>query len=394
MKQWEDIVKDKLEGYESPLPEGNLAEFRALRDGKAAPAKKSAPWIWGVAAAIAAGLVAVLFLRKPDAPESPYHIAQPVAEIKIPLPVTQVIPFETPRQKPLKSISKKNQVDRQEDTSAQVPDEQEDVPETVDLPSPADPSVEALSTAEPSSVTIAIPQEETVRVTMPSWLVPAAGGLAGTGTLMALATNLTKKETPISAVGKDLRNELAEWSGPGKVGIDGDPGNPGTPGVSEGDSVRSFKHFMPVKAGVSARIPVGEKLFITTGLDYTLQSSRFTFALSGEKTQYAHYLGVPARLDWVFASGKVLDVYIGGGLQGDFCVGATLAGSPLKKDGFGLSLLGSGGLQINASKRLGFYLEPQLSWQFYSVNRALVTYRSEHPVVFSVATGIRINLGK
>ena len=34
------------------------------------------------------------------------------------------------------------------------------------------------------------------------------------------------------------------------------------------------------------------------------------------------------------------------------------------------------------------------SWQFYSVNRALVTYRSEHPVMFSVATGIRINLGK
>ena len=39
MRNWEDILIDKLEGYESPLPEGGLAEFRARREG-AAPAAK------------------------------------------------------------------------------------------------------------------------------------------------------------------------------------------------------------------------------------------------------------------------------------------------------------------------------------------------------------------
>ena len=36
MRRWEDIAKDKLEGYESRLPEGSLAEFRARRDGAGA----------------------------------------------------------------------------------------------------------------------------------------------------------------------------------------------------------------------------------------------------------------------------------------------------------------------------------------------------------------------
>lgn len=392
MKQWEDIVKDKLEGYESTLPEGSLAEFRALREGKAAaPAKKAAPWIWGIAAAVAAGLAAILFLRQPETPQGHYPIAQPVAEINLPSLVAQVTPLKTPRQKTLKRIPKKNQADRQDDTPIQAIEGQEDTSETFESPSPAEPSVENIKTAEPSSITITLPQKETVKVSMPAWIVSAAGGLAGAGSLTALASNIAKKETPVAKMGKNMRDELAEWSGPGQVGIGSDPGNPIIP---EGDSVRSFKHFMPVKAGVSARIPVSEKLFITTGLDYTLYTSRFTFTLSGEKTQYAHYLSVPARMDWVFASGKVLDVYIGGGLQGDFCVGASLAGNQLKKDGFSLSLLGSGGLQLNASKRLGFYLEPQLSWPFYTANNSLITYRSEHPVMFSVATGIRINLGK
>ena len=31
MNKWEDIVKDKLEGYESNLPEDSLAAFNARR---------------------------------------------------------------------------------------------------------------------------------------------------------------------------------------------------------------------------------------------------------------------------------------------------------------------------------------------------------------------------
>ena len=118
------------------------------------------------------------------------------------------------------------------------------------------------------------------------------------------------------------------------------------------------------------------------------------YTLSGEKKQYVHYLGVPLRLDWMIVSGRWLDVYLGTGVQGDFCLGATLDGKSMKKDAPAFSLLGSGGMQFNLSRRVGLYAEPGISWTVLSGRHWLETYRSEHPVVFSVSTGLRVNLGK
>ena len=63
MKQWEDIVKERLEGYESTLPEGSYAQFQKLREGKKSARKKVYPLVWTAAAVVAASLVAVFFLR-------------------------------------------------------------------------------------------------------------------------------------------------------------------------------------------------------------------------------------------------------------------------------------------------------------------------------------------
>ena len=155
---------------------------------------------------------------------------------------------------------------------------------------------------------------------------------------------------------------------------------------------------LPIQVGLSARLPLSERLYLSTGLQYSLYNSKFTMSQTGEKRQQVHYLGIPVRLDWVVASHSLFDVYVGGGVQGDFCLDATLAGKSLEKDRPSLSLVGAGGIQMNATKRLGIYLEPELSWRIPGnnsaiVNYAPVTYRSEHPVMFSVAAGIRINLG-
>ena len=59
MKNWEDIIKEKLEGYESPLPEGSLAEFRSRRESAGSPAaKKRTPLLWILPTAVAAALAA------------------------------------------------------------------------------------------------------------------------------------------------------------------------------------------------------------------------------------------------------------------------------------------------------------------------------------------------
>ena len=85
MKKWEDIVKDKLAGYESALPEGSLADFRARRSQvESAAGTRRFPLAWVLVPALAAGLAAVLLLHKPGiAEEGIQVIQQPSAPVAI-----------------------------------------------------------------------------------------------------------------------------------------------------------------------------------------------------------------------------------------------------------------------------------------------------------------------
>ena len=150
---------------------------------------------------------------------------------------------------------------------------------------------------------------------------------------------------------------------------------------------------MPLVVGLSVKFPVTEKIGVTTGLEYSLYSSSFSYP-PGEKTQLVHYMGIPVRLDWTFVSSRWLDAYLGTGVKGDLCLGATMDGKSIGKDGPAFRLLSAGGIQFNATRNFSFFLEPEISWTFPSERRVLSTYSSEHPWMFTVATGVRINLGK
>ena len=153
-------------------------------------------------------------------------------------------------------------------------------------------------------------------------------------------------------------------------------------------------HNLPLKVGISTRIPVSGRFGVTTGVEYSMYSSTFTYTISGDKKQIAHYVGIPVRLDWTFISTGWLDAYVGAGVLGDLCVGATFAGNKIKRDGMAISLLGAGGVQFNVARNVGLYLEPELSWTIPSDAQVLRTYRSDHKGMFSVSGGLRINLGK
>lgn len=73
----------------------------------------------------------------------------------------------------------------------------------------------------------------------------------------------------------------------------------------------------------------------------------------------------------------------------DFYVAAFDAGQMIAKDGIGFSLIGAGGFQLNINKNLGLFLDPTFSWSIPSDNRKFDTYRSEHPFMFMVSTGLR-----
>ena len=51
-------------------------------------------------------------------------------------------------------------------------------------------------------------------------------------------------------------------------------------------------------------------------------------------------------------------------------------------------------MQLNVTRQLGLYVEPQLSWSMPSRARILDTYRSGNPIAFLATGGIRFSFGR
>lgn len=447
MKKWEDILKDRLEGYESTLPEGSLSGFRAMRDAAASPrGKKLYPLAFALAAA--AGLAAVLFFPRPEAQEDGStiirHTQTPVAAVQDSMEVSgaednpqvnqlvaQTVNIGKNRQapsavrttvkvspsssgkieeavaavqeavieEPVETVTAEPAEAASEEPAEMVPGEAaEAVQEAPDASAQAAVTDNQSVAPEEPGISASGPYASRTRNAGPVLLkvAPPAGAITGTGLITALA---------ISAYAAPEQKVLPDNPGEMYGGTSGDKGDKGDGPIgtdpSEGtqlpeprEQVISSSHAFPLNTGISFRIPVWEKLSVTTGLEYSIYSSTFKYTGLGSKKQLAHYLGVPLRLDWTLADGRFVDVYLGAGVLGEICLGATLAGEPIRKDGPVLSLMGEAGLQLNITKRLGIFVEPRISWKVPYGSNTLQTYRSNNPLVFSAASGIRIELGK
>lgn len=376
MKTWEEIIKDKLGKREIPLSDESIAEFHAKLDGMAStPAEKHFPFVW-IAAAVAACLAAIVILRHPAEPQPVDQTAlQPSAPVAI-------VPDSTTVNEPEQSMSLISQAVKPKVVLQPYVEPQEQIIEPAADDAITEEMIDTSATKagiEPP-VTVVPPfvPEVAPFKTAKMNVGSATGIIAGGGLLAAITTPFVR--------GAGIDN------GVGNNPVDGSATNPNQ-NPPEDELSGKPSHCLPMKMGLSLRIPVAGRLNLTTGVEYSLYSSKLTYTLSGEKTQLAHYIGIPLRLDWTIASNRWLDVYAGGGIEGDYCIGATLAGEPIQKDGFGLSLLGAGGVQLNLNKRIGLYMEPEISWIIPSEYHVLNTYRTNHPLTFSLAGGIRISLG-
>ena len=368
MRKWEDIVREELEEYESALPEGSLDSWRALRDNPAPVTAKHSPFGWAIASVVAAGIAAVLFLRDSNVPEEGIRMTPEETKTK-PISVGKLIAKQNTETEELPAAKPAENSPLEQDRESTAPAPEEVV---ADKPSARESSPYIPENTGAKSVSIKAGL--------------ASGAVAGGGLLAALLSSLNNKDVlGVRDMESDSHlnyQDRAETASPLE--------KPDPKDELTGARYYSF----PVKVGLSVGIPIAERWRITSGLQYSRYTSSFTFSLSGEKTQYAHYLGVPIRLDWLFASGRWLDLYVGGGFEGDLCVGATFDGRDIEKDGIGLSLLGAGGIQFNPVRRIGLYVEPGFSWTIPSEKHVLNTYRSENPFMFSVSAGVRLNLGK
>jgi hypothetical protein len=395
MRKWEEIIKDKMEEFDESLPESVFAEFQSRLDG-ASPVPKRFPLVLTIVPAVAAGLAAVLLLRKPSVSDEVVQIIQrpdyPVAVVADSTETVDTIIQNRPlvaqavTQKVIGhsyDLSQEPSAIHRELENADYNELEEETEIVISNDNMADDS--ATSETDVATVVPIIPEsigEDPIKIK----ITPTAGVIAGSSVLAAIVTPVINSRNNRN---NSHNNELSL--------IDLGPGVP----LDSTDIIKLTdlltgpnKHNLPIKTGLSVRIPVSGRLGITTGLEYSLYHSIFKYSLSGEKEQFAHYLGIPVRLDWNLASNRWFGVFVGGGFMGDYCIGASLAGDKIKGDGLTFSVLGAAGAQFNITKRTGLYLEPELNWAIPSDNHVLETYRSEHPFMFSIATGLRINFGK
>ena len=424
MKNWEDIVKEKLEEPGGALPESVFAEFHARLD-----AVRRRPLLWALVPAAAAGLAVVLLLHKPSVKEDTIQVIQqtpaPVASVTYTAeseeyvePQTLVAQAVTPKAvrhavHPQESVTNDNPKPVEEIVSVS-PDDETVAPEEI-VPGTPEPQEKTVSDKSPVTPPSPFVPQDNVAKPVGLKVAPAAGAVAGGGLLAAVLTHFIGSGTSLGLNTSSMVNDLTtSYSNSGSIAYFTD---------------EDAHHFPLFKEGLSVGIPVAPRLKITTGLEYSryvstssqLLDSFGVHAFQVERKQLAQYLGIPVRLDWSLAKNRLLDVYVGGGAAADYCIGARMiikytdpalkdSIQELRRDGFVFSLIGAGGIQFNATKRIGLYLEPELTWSkppkkahldYYGDivimeegDYRLETYRTEHPFMFTIATGLRVNLGK
>lgn len=172
------------------------------------------------------------------------------------------------------------------------------------------------------------------------------------------------------------------------------------------DKVR-VKHRQPVKAGVSARFLLTDRLGVESGLYYSYLSSDFN---RGDETygtvtrQRLHYIGLPVRLTCSMWRNCGLDIYAGAGGAVELGVSGTSAtdsyidgrventtDESVKDSRPQFSVNASAGVQYNLSSAIGVYAEPGVSY-YIDNGSSVQNFYKDKPWSFSLSLGLRLIL--
>ena len=173
------------------------------------------------------------------------------------------------------------------------------------------------------------------------------------------------------------------------------------PGYSLFDSIfiaelyqKKNKHHTPYSFGLSVRVPLNDRLALTSGLVYTRLKSNFYL----ERTeQTLHYLGVPLGVTYSIWGYKRFNVYAIGGMQADFNIKATFkeptraSDTNIDKDRVQFSGMVGPGLQFNIDKDFGIYVEPTVRYYFDN-GSDIDNYFKDKPWNINLNTGLRLTL--
>ena len=153
-------------------------------------------------------------------------------------------------------------------------------------------------------------------------------------------------------------------------------------------------HKLPFTVGLSLRLPLSRRLWVASGIDYSLLTSTFTHRM-GTSTrsigQRLHYIGVPLSAGYTFWQTPRLSVYASGGAEALLNVKTHVDEGRLDRDHMQFSLLGSAGIEYTLLPRLGIYVQPGV--RFYPDNGSRIqNIYKERPLQFDLQLGLRCTL--
>ena len=408
MEDWTDIIGEELENIEEPLPADDWSVLQQ-KYAAAQKRKKAAAFAWaGGITSVAAAVALVLLLVRPDSTVvendlvaetlPPIEEVVPVDSSLVESAIDTVLYVTTPVQKKVSipvDVVKKTADDVlvAENHTEEIPSENTEevfdvIRDTTSLKDKllADASTTNKKDSNEDAYTQPtgnfgfddFPEDEPRRKRRPM-SIGMSGSVSGSPIIKMM--DVANPEVPPDfEMPKDTTD--VETPAPAAVMM-----------RNSRKYNESYRHEIPISFGVSVRYNLTDKLSVNTGLNYTRYTSTreryyYTGGADMDK-QYAHYLGIPVRLDWLAVNKKHFNFYIGAGVQADKCIYATVGNERLREKEVLFGLNGALGFQVNIVPMVGLYFEPEIS---YALNEGSIeTFRYNEPLMISARAGLRFN---
>lgn len=155
------------------------------------------------------------------------------------------------------------------------------------------------------------------------------------------------------------------------------------------DIVMTANHSIPVTIGLDVGLSITPRLSVVSGAELSIYKSKFIGTIMDRTaTQKVCYLGIPLRMEWAVWNNGRFSAWFGAGGKVDRLIYGKFGNEKLTDKTFNWSAVAEAGLGYDILENVGLYLAPELSWYFKPDNPAILTYRTENPLMVSVNAGL------
>ena len=108
--------------------------------------------------------------------------------------------------------------------------------------------------------------------------------------------------------------------------------------------------------------------------------------------QKATYLGIPLRIDYTILNEGRFSAWLGIGGKVDYLIYGNIGEERLVDKSLHWSVLSNVGIQYDLFKNFGVFISPVISYYFKPSEPAIITYRTEKPLMLNLSAGLKFTL--